>query len=44
MILFGLQYSPVKGVKTALNFRTWMHADSDVDPSSQIYLNFEYKL
>ncbi|MDA3842894.1 MAG: hypothetical protein PF588_00815 [Candidatus Kapabacteria bacterium] len=44
LILLGLQYSPVKGVKTALNFRTWMHADSDVDASSQIYLNFEYKL
>ena len=43
LILAGLQFSPVKGVKTSLNYRTYMYQDSKKDPLSLIYINFEYK-
>ena len=41
-ILGGLQYKPVKGVKVALNYRTFIHEDSDIADESALYLNFEY--
>ncbi len=43
LILAGLQFSPVKGVKMALNYRTYLYENSDKDPLSVIYINFEYK-
>ncbi len=42
-VLAGVQFSPVKGLKTALNYRIWMFADSDKDNTSLVYINFEYK-
>jgi len=42
LILAGIQYSPVKGVKTALNFRTWSYKDPAKNNNSLIYVNFEY--
>lgn len=42
LVLGGLQYSPVKGVKAALNYRTYMYEKTGKDPLSMIYLNFEY--
>lgn len=42
LILFGAQYSPVKGVKMALNYRTYIADNPDVDMASRIYMNFEF--
>lgn len=42
-IIFGGQYSPVKGVKMALNYQGWIFSDSNITSQSFIYMNFEYK-
>jgi len=42
-IIGGVQYTPVKGLKMALNYRNWMYADSNLDTESFIFVNFEYK-
>ncbi len=43
MILTGIQYAPVKGVKMALNYRHFIPKKSGIDLKDQIYLNLEYK-
>ncbi len=43
LFMGGVQYSPVKGVKTSLNYRYFKYTDSDINPNSMIYVNFEYK-
>lgn len=42
VLLGGIQYSPVKGVKTALNYRTYIYDNSAFDTKSYIFLNFEF--
>ncbi|MBN1599759.1 MAG: hypothetical protein JW894_15795 [Bacteroidales bacterium] len=42
LILLGTQYAPVKGVKLALNYRTYLFDNSDIKDLSRIYLNFEF--
>ena len=43
MILGGVQYAPVKGVKMALNFRHFTPRNSGLEQMNLLYLNFEYK-
>ncbi len=43
LIIAGLQYSPVKGVRSALNYQTFLHSDDSKTNTSAIYLNFEFK-
>lgn len=42
-VLVGLEYSPLKGVRTSLNFRTWDFEKSTKNDLSYIYLNLELK-
>jgi hypothetical protein len=42
ILIAGLQYTPVKGVKTALNYRTFLYNNSDLKTKSLVYLNFEF--
>lgn len=42
VILGGVQYSPVKGVKMSLNYRTFLYDNPDNTTGSLLYLNFEY--
>ena len=43
LIIAGIEYSPIKGVKVAPNFRYWNPADKDMAATSFAYLNFEFK-
>ena len=43
MVLGGVQYAPVKGVKMALNFRHFTPEKSSLEPMNLLYMNFEYK-
>lgn len=42
-ITSGVQYSPVKGVKMALNYQGFMHKDIDKSDRSNLFVNFEFK-
>jgi hypothetical protein len=42
-IIAGVQYAPIKGIKTSLNYRTWNYDLATVNDNSSIYLNLEYK-
>ncbi|MDP3314006.1 hypothetical protein [Lutibacter sp.] len=42
-LLAGLQFAPIKGVKSSLNYRTWNYDDATKSDNSAIYLNLEYK-
>jgi len=42
IILGGLQYTPVKGVKIAANYRAFIFDDPDINTSSFFFLNFEF--
>lgn len=42
VIVAGAQYSPVKGLKMALNYRSFLYDNPDINTGSFIYLNFEY--
>jgi len=42
-IVGGFQYSPVKGVKASLNYRTFLYDNPKNTDENLIYLNFEYK-
>jgi len=42
-VIFGTQYSPVKGVKIALNYQGWIFSDPSATSKSFIYMNFQYK-
>jgi hypothetical protein len=39
----GLEYTVIKGVKVAPNFRYWSPADSSMPATSYAYLNLELK-
>lgn len=41
--LTGVQYAVAKGIKMALNYRTWNYSDTSKDNLSLLFLNFEYK-
>lgn len=41
VIVAGIQYAPVKGVKMALNYRTFLFEDSSLTDKSYVYLNLE---
>ena len=43
LIIAGIEYSPIKGVKVAPNFRYWNPADNALAATSFAYLNFEFK-
>lgn len=42
-VLLGAQYSPLKGVKTSLNYRLWNYEMSSKNDLSYVYLNLELK-
>lgn len=44
LLIGGFDFSPVKGVKLALNYRGWIPSDSDKDLVHGAYLNVEFKL
>lgn len=43
MILGGIQFAPVKGIKTALNYRHYFPEKEGSAPLKLLYLNLEYK-
>lgn len=43
-IIGGVEFSPIKQVKIALNYQDWTPYAKNLDGESYIYLNFEYKL
>lgn len=43
LIMAGLEYSPVKGVKLAPNFRLWNTANESAPNTASLYLNCELK-
>lgn len=42
ILLGGIQYSPVKGVKMAANYRAFIFDDPDITTASFFFLNFEF--
>jgi hypothetical protein len=42
IIIAGMQYVPVKGVKMALNYRAYLYKDPDIQDDNRIYVNFEF--
>jgi hypothetical protein len=42
VILGGIQYTPAKGVQVALNYKTVLYDNPDINTQSFIYLNFGY--
>lgn len=43
LLMAGVEFIPVKGVKIAPNFRSWNTADESNPNSTYLYLNFEFK-
>ncbi|MGQ8337758.1 porin [Sunxiuqinia sp. A32] len=43
LVLLGIEYAPVKGVKLAPNFRNWNPADDNKAASTSLFLNCEIK-
>lgn len=43
LLMAGLEYAPVKGVKLAPNFRLWDTADEAIPNTTSFYLNVELK-
>jgi len=43
VIIGGVQYSPIKYVKVALNYQGFIPADDSKDPMNFIYVNFQFK-
>lgn len=43
VVIGGVQYAPVKGVKMALNYRTFLYDNPDKTTETKVYLNFEFK-
>lgn len=43
LLLLGVEYKPVKGVKSSLNYRLWDYSDATHHDLSFVYLNFEVK-
>ena len=44
LIIGGVDFSPVKGVTLALNYRGWIPTDSDTELIHGAYFNVEFKL
>ncbi len=42
LLIGGVQFTPVKGVKIALDYQGWMPELSTMDNQNAVYLNFEY--
>jgi len=42
-VIGGIQYSPIKNIKIALNYQDWYPYAKNLDNESYIYLNLEYK-
>jgi len=42
-IIAGLQFSPIKNIKMAVNYQDWVPYASNIDNEYYIYLNLEYK-
>lgn len=42
-VIFGAQYSPIKGVKSSLNYRLWNYDMASKHDLSFVYLNLEVK-
>lgn len=42
-VLFGAQYSPIKGVRSSLNYRLWDYNLASKNDLSMLYLNLEVK-
>ena len=40
----GVEYSPIRQVKIALNYQDWVPYALNLNNEAYIYLNFEYKL
>lgn len=43
-VIGGVEFSPIKQIKIALNYQDWVPYAKNLDNLSYIYLNFEYKL
>lgn len=43
LLMAGVQFSPIKGVKVAPNFRSWNTADDSTPNTTYFYLNCEFK-
>jgi len=43
MLITGLEYSPVKGLKIALNYQDWYSYAANIENESFIFLNFEVR-
>ena len=43
-MLFGVQYVAAKGVKFSVNSRNFNYINDDIEDSSFIYFNAEFKL
>lgn len=42
-ILLGCQYTPITGVKMALNYKTFLSNNSNIEDVKRIFMNFEFK-
>ncbi|MGD2034605.1 MAG: hypothetical protein PVF73_06100, partial [Bacteroidales bacterium] len=42
ILLAGIQYTPVKGVKAAANYRTFLYDNPDINTGHYFFLNFEF--
>ena len=42
VVIAGVQYQPVKGVKTAINYRTFLYDNASINDGHFVYLNFEF--
>ena len=43
-VIGGVEFSPIKQIKIALNYQDWVPYAKNLDKLSYIYLNFEFKL
>ena len=42
-LLAGIQFAPIKGVKSSLNYRSWNYELATAEDTSMLYLNLEFK-
>ena len=43
-IIAGIQFTPIKQIKIALNYQDWVPYAKDISNESYIFVNFEYKI
>ena len=43
-VIAGLQYTPIKGLKFALNYQGFSYDDDAINNKSMLFLNAEFKL